>query len=119
MIGALEAANFAAAARFTMLLSGASTRMILQFWQMACTVSTSRAISTSQPGETAEPGGAPRLIFLKHDVVTDEVHLGSTGSPYVWEYFLRSAAMVASSNASTIATVAPAGPLTGRLYALW
>ena len=83
-------ALFSAASRLVKLLSAPSTKAILQFWQVACTVSTSRAISTSHPVATAEPGGAPMLTFLKQPVLTVEEHLGRTGMPKVVLYFFRS-----------------------------
>jgi len=43
------AAVFTAAARLARLAELASTRRILQFWQVACATSTSSAISSAQP----------------------------------------------------------------------
>src|SRR6476469_5461109 len=114
------AARSAAAARLVNWLSLASTSTILQFWQIAWTVSTSSAISTSQPGVTAEPTGAPRLTFLKQLVVMLAEQFCIAGRPYFWLYVFRSARIVLSSNASTIATVTlPEGACVGRLYAVW
>src|SRR5579884_2370912 len=42
-------ASFSAAPRFASEFELASTSRILQFWQMACAVSTSSAISSAQP----------------------------------------------------------------------
>jgi hypothetical protein len=84
------AAVFSAVAMFANVGLLASTSTILQFWQIACTVSTSSAISMSQPCDTAEPAAAPRFVFLKQAPVTPLPHLGSTGSPNVFEYAVRS-----------------------------
>lgn len=84
------AAVFSATAMFANEGLAASTSTILQFWQIACTVSTSSAISMSQPCDTAEPAGAPRFVFLKQAPVAPVAHLGSTGIPKVVEYVVRS-----------------------------
>jgi hypothetical protein len=42
-------ASFTAAARFANEFESASTRRILQFWQISCAVSTSSAISSAHP----------------------------------------------------------------------
>jgi hypothetical protein len=55
------AAVFSAAARLTRLLLVASTSRILQFWQIACAVSTSSAISSAQPAFRGGVGPAAPL----------------------------------------------------------
>ena len=76
------AATFSAAPSDVVFAFGASISSIRQFWQMACTVSTSSAISTSQPGATAEPTLAPWLRFLKHALTIFFVHAASPGCPW-------------------------------------
>ena len=60
------AAVFTPAARSLKLLDVASTSRILQFWQIACAVSTSRAISSAQPASVFGYGPAfPLWLTLR------------------------------------------------------
>jgi hypothetical protein len=59
------------------------------------------------------------LTFWKHDVVTDPLHVGKNGSPYVLLQTSRSALAVGSSYASTIAILWFPAVVIGSEYAPW
>src|SRR5215831_9425424 len=103
-------AVFTEAPRFARLLSFASTSRMLQFGQIADTMSTSSDISSPQPTSVAGSGLAWPFwfTFVKF----------AGGRPNVERYVARSDATFGSSNASTIATVTPAPPELLMAYAL-
>src|SRR5579862_4776870 len=86
-------ASFSAAPRLASEAELASTSRIVQFWQIACAVSTSSAISRSQPefrlGYVVPPVW---LTFLKQPLA--DVH---AGRPYCVSKVPRSLSMFGSS----------------------
>src|SRR5437870_9346267 len=94
------AASSTAAARFANEFELASTRMILQFWQIACAISTSSEVSSAQPASLRGYELVPPvwLTLMKQAFASEgEVQVGRSGMPYVWLYTLRSLRIVGSS----------------------
>src|SRR3954447_4537257 len=108
----MVAARLTAANRFPSSLVCASTRRILQLWQIACAISTSSEISCAQPLLKAGSGeAAPFWLTLQKQPLA----VVQAGRPNVELNVARSDSMFGASNASTMAIVCPAGPVFGRL----
>src|SRR5712691_5133982 len=112
------AASSSAAARFANEFELASTRMILQFWQIACATSTSSEISSAQPASLRGYELVPPVWFTlmkQARASAGDVHVGRTGKPYVVLYCARSELIDGSSYASTIAIVFSDEEVVGRM----